>query len=85
MAGFEEKQQGSGLNGCPSLHGETATSFGKGWFGRISRDREVHPSWKKKRSEQVNAFFRLECTTVACNKYHRSGAVDTSIGSWESK
>ncbi|KAG5231821.1 hypothetical protein IMY05_014G0111500 [Salix suchowensis] len=52
MAGFEEKQQGSGLNGCPSLHGETATSFGKGGSdGYHVIERFIHPGKRKEASK----------------------------------
>jgi hypothetical protein len=34
--------------------GNKVTRFGKGWFGRISRDREVDPSRKRKEEKRAS-------------------------------
>jgi hypothetical protein len=34
--------------------GDKVTRFGKGWFGQISRDREVDPSRKRKEKKRAS-------------------------------
>ena len=49
---------GSGLNGCPSLHGETKSPGSEkgGSDGYHVTERLIHPGKEEKGSEQVNAF-----------------------------
>ncbi|CAK7348213.1 unnamed protein product [Dovyalis caffra] len=54
------------------------TRFGKGWFGWISRDREVDAPWKREGASEL--LFRLEWTMGACNKYHLLGRLTRQLG-----